>query len=113
MTRKRRIPAGALPEDLRARGRTMENEVLARLLGPGRAPLDWLMKRYPALTQEQAEATLAQCRAILEEGYSLVSDGLRARGETIQAMGQLSQAHPWIDVHNLEAIIRQGTLYAR
>jgi len=113
VTKKRRLPAGKLPEGSRARGRSVENELLSRLLGQGNAALDWLRKRRPELTQEQAEAMLRRCQAAKEEGFALVAAALQTGGGSIQAMGQCAKAHPWIDVENLEALNRLGWLYAK
>jgi hypothetical protein len=113
MARKRRIPSGNVPEELRGAGRSLENEVLALALEGLAATQHRLRQRRPEITLDHADELDAHCRQVMKSCFEIVASTLAKPGDQLQAQGLILKAYPWIDTNNLEEVLQKGLYYAK
>ena len=108
MGKKRRIPAGKVPDNFQRTARTLDNELLSLALGQGAnepAPMrNRLRQRHPELTPAQADEVVRRCQAALAASYAIVARTITEGEDRPQASGRILAAFPWIDTDNLERL---------
>jgi hypothetical protein len=116
VTKKRRSPAGKVPDHLRLAGRSLENEVLALALEWGKNWLSPTQSRlrqtHPEISQARADELDRRCREAMEACFAIVAKTVEEHADQPQASGRILEAYPWIDNENLATLCSQGYYYA-
>jgi hypothetical protein len=115
--KRRRIPAGKLGAATPPAPDALANETLALVLGPVRDDPDVqirrLRQRHPDIDEALAAALIARCLQAKDEGYAIVARTLALGEDRPQAAGRILEAHPWMDLRNVETLCAQGFLAHR
>jgi len=116
MSKQRRVPAGKLSPGTQPAPYALENEVLALLLGSSQDDTDAqvrrLRQRHPTLTEQKATEVVERCLQAKQSGYAIVARAVAQGDGNVHAAGRILEAHPWLDMRNLETICSQGFVLA-
>jgi hypothetical protein len=115
--KRRKIPAGKSGAATPPGPDALVNETLALILGSARddaeVQLRRLRQRHPDIDEAQAAALVERCLRAKAEGYAIVARTLALGESQPQAAGRILEAHPWMELRNLEALCAQGFLAHR
>ncbi|MBN2573004.1 MAG: hypothetical protein JXP73_00425 [Deltaproteobacteria bacterium] len=117
MGKRRKIPAGksgaVAPPDPDA----LANETLALILGSVRDDADVRIRRvrqrHPEIDEALAAALIARCLQAKADGYAIVAQTLALGESQPQAAGRILEAHPWMDLRNVETLCVHGFMAHR
>jgi hypothetical protein len=115
--KRRRIPAGKSGAVAPPGPDALANETLALVLGSGRddaeVQIRRLRQRHPDIDEALAAALIARCLRAKDEGCAIVARTLALGESQPQAAGRILEAHPWMELRNVETQCAQAFLAHR